>query len=123
MSPMRFMAHLLWLTFAVSASAQMAPDWTITTEAQKKIIANYDTPMKVTVNDGKRKPVSGAAVELVVTMIDMDHGEHKWPARMTAPGVYEGKANFFMVGSWNLQTRVTKGKQSKVQTTRVDVKE
>jgi len=60
---------------------------------------------------------------LVVTMIEMDHGEHKSPARMTAPGVYEGKANFFMVGSWNLQTRVTKGKQSKVQTTRIDVKE
>jgi hypothetical protein len=75
------------------------------------------------VTDGDGKPVSGAAVELVVTMIDMDHGEHKWPAPMTAPGVYEGKANFFMVGSWNLETRVTKGNQSKTLKTRVDVKD
>ena len=111
------------LCAAITASAQTSADWQITVEPQKKIMANYDTPMKVTVTDGKRQPVSGATVELVVTMIEMDHGEHKSPARMTAPGVYEGKANFFMVGSWNLQTRVTKGTQSKVQTTRIDVKE
>jgi hypothetical protein len=56
-------------------------------------------------------------------MIDMDHGEHKWPARMTAPGVYEGKANFFMVGQWNLDVRVKKGSQSKAKDTRIDVRE
>jgi hypothetical protein len=37
-------------------------------------MANYDTPMKVTA-DGKRKPVSRRDRDLVVTMIDMDHGE------------------------------------------------
>ena len=42
---------------------------------------------------------------------------------MTAPGVYEGKANFFMVGAWNLKVRVKKGRLSKVMTTRVDVAE
>ena len=86
-------------------------------------MANYDTPMKISVNDGNGRPVSDAAVELAVTMIDMDHGEHKWPARMIAPGVYEGKANFFMVGPWNLDVRVKKGSQSKAQTIRIDVKE
>jgi hypothetical protein len=37
--------------------------------------------------------------------------------------VYEGKANFFMVGAWNLEVRVKKGSQSKAQKTRIDVRE
>jgi hypothetical protein len=120
---MKFFAHLLCVTVALGAATQAPPDWKVATEPQKKIMANYDTLMKITVKDAKGKPVSGATVELAVTMIDMDHGEHKWPAKMVAPGVYEGKANFFMVGAWRLETRVTKGKQSKVQAMRVDVKE
>jgi hypothetical protein len=120
---MKFVAHWLLLSAAISASAQTSPDWKITAEPQNKIMANYDTPMKISVNDANGRPVSDATVELVVTMIDMDHGEHKWPARMIAPGVYEGKANFFMVGPWNLDVRVKKGSQSKAQKTRIDVKE
>jgi hypothetical protein len=42
---------------------------------------------------------------------------------MIEPGVYERKANFFMVGSWNLDVRVKQGSQSKAQMTRIDVKE
>ena len=120
---MRFVAYWILLCAAVSASAQTSADWKITVEPQKKILANYDTPMKVAVNDGKGRPVTDATVELVVTMIDMDHGEHKRSARMTAPGVYEGTANFFMVGAWSLDVRVQKGGQSKAQKTRVDVQE
>jgi hypothetical protein len=120
---MKFVVHLLLLSAAISATAQTSPDWKITAEPQKKIMANFDTPMKVSVNDGKGRPVSDATVELAVNMIDMDHGEYKWPAKMIAPGVYEGKANFFMVGAWNLDVRVKKGSQSKAQKTRFDVKE
>ena len=120
---MKFIGSLLLLAAVVSGHAQTSPDWKITAEPQKKIMANYDTPMKISVKDAKGKPVTGAAVELAVTMIDMDHGEHTWPAKMTAPGVYEGKANFFMVGAWNLKVRVKKGRLSKVMTTRVDVVE
>jgi hypothetical protein len=120
---MNFVAPWVLLSAAISASAQTSPDWKITAEPQKKIMANYDTPMKISVKDGNGRPVSDATVELVVTMIDMDHGEHKSPARMTAPGVYEGKANFFMVGQWNLDVRVKKGSQSKAKDTRIDVRE
>ena len=120
---MKFVAHWMFLFAAISASAQTLPDWKITAEPQKNIVANYDIPMKISVTDANGKPVSDATVELVVTMIDMDHGEHKWPAKMIAPGVYEGKANFFMVGPWNLDVRVKKGSQSKAQKTRIDVKE
>jgi nitrogen fixation protein FixH len=120
---MRFIAHWLLLFAAFAADAQTSPDWKITAAPQKKIMANFDTPMRISVNDGKGKPVSDATVELVLNMIEMDHGEHKWPATMIAPGVYEGKANFFMVGAWYLDVRVKKGSQSKAQKTRIDVKE
>ena len=56
-------------------------------------------------------------------MIDMDHGEHKSLTKMVAPGVYEGKTNFFMVGAWNLEVRVSRGNQSKARKIRIDVKE
>lgn len=120
---MKLLAAFVLLTVSLNAHVPADPDWKITTEPQKKIMANYDTPMKVTVRDAKGNPISDATVVLAETMIDMDHGEYKWPAKMTSPGVYEGKANFYMVGSWNLETRVTKGKLSKVVKTRVDVKE
>jgi hypothetical protein len=120
---MKFVVHWVLLSAAISASAQTTPDWKISAEPQKKIMANYDTPMRVSVTDSNGNPVSDPTVELIVTMIDMDHGEHRWPARMIAQGVYEGKANFLMVGPFGLEVRVKKGSQSKSHKTRIDVKE
>lgn len=114
------------LALLVSAGvlcAEPVPDWKITAEPVGKLRANFDTAMKIKVADGKGKPVSGAIVEMVLTMVDMDHGEHKTPAKRTAPGVYEGNANFFMVGGWNLEVRVKKGKLAKAEKIRIDVKE
>ena len=118
---MNFMLALLMSGGVLCAEA--APDWKITAEPPAKLRANFDMAMKIKVADGKGKPVSGATVEMVLTMVDMDHGEHKTPAKMTAPGIYEGKANFFMVGGWNLEVRVKKGNQSKTEKIRIDVKE
>src|SRR5258708_39272591 len=115
---MKFILPMLLL----SAFAESTPDWKITAEPPKKLMANFDMTMKIKVNDGKGKPVSGATVEMVLTMIDMDHGEHKTPTKMIAPGVYEGKANFFMVGAWNLEVRVKKGNRSKAEKIRIEVK-
>ena len=119
---MEFLVALLLLA-AIGAWAQTVPDWKITAEPPAKLRANYDTTLKIMVSEGKGKPVTGASVELLVTMIDMDHGEHKSPTTMVAPGVYEGKTNFFMVGAWNLEVRATRGSQSKAQKIRIDVKE
>ena len=105
------------------AAAAATPDWTITAEPPARVKADADTAMKIKVVDGKGKPVTGATVEMVVTMIDMDHGETKTPAKMTSPGVYEGKTSFMMAGGWNLEVRVKKGNQSKAQKIRIDVKE
>ena len=41
--------------------------------------------MKIKVNDGKGKRVTGVAVEMVQTMIDMNHCGKKTPTKMTSP--------------------------------------
>jgi nitrogen fixation protein FixH len=88
-----------------------------------KKMANYPAAMSVSITDAKGQPVTGASVELVTTMIDMDHGEKKSPAKMIAPGIYEGTVNFFMVGPWNVEVRAASGRQSKAQKIRFDVNE
>jgi len=120
---MKFIAFLLLFAACSSATSQPVPDWKITAEATKKPMVGYETTMRVNVSDAKGKPVEGATVELVVTMIDMDHGEFKSATTMTAPGVYEGKVNLFMVGAWNLDVRVSRANQSMSKKIRFDVKE
>ena len=83
---------------------------------------NYPALINVRLEDGNSKPVEGASVDLVLTMAEMDHGEFKSPARMTAPGVYEAKPTFYMVGKWNVEVRARKGDQSKVQKFTYEVK-
>ena len=64
--------------------ALAAPDWKIAVEPSPKIRVNYPSEMRVRISDAKGQPVSGASVELITNMIDMDHGEHKSPTTMTA---------------------------------------
>ena len=120
------MSRLL-LSFAAASFAtfnllsQTAADWAITAKPLQKVMANYPAAMSVSITDAKGKPVTGASVELVTTMIDMDHGQRKSPAKPIAPGIYEGTVNFFMVGPWNLEVPATSGRQSKAQKIRFDV--
>lgn len=107
----------------LSSSAFAAPpDWRIVVEPAAQIKANYPTEMRVRITDAKGQPVTGASVEYVVNMTDMDHGEHKAAARMTAPGVYEGTVNFFMVGPWALDVRVRRGTDAMSKKTLFDIK-
>ena len=101
--------------------AQSTPDWTISIEPAKKIRANYPAPMRINLSDVSGQPVTAASVEFVLNMIDMDHGEHKTPAVMVAPGVYEGTVKFFMVGAWSFDVRVTKGNYAQAKKFRFDV--
>ena len=103
--------------------ALAAPDWKIVVEPSTKIRANYPSEMRVRISNAKGQPVSGATVELVANMIDMDHGEHKSPTTMTAPGVYDGKVNFFMSGAWSLDVRVKKGSETFTHKARFDIKD
>jgi len=53
----------------------------------------------VQLKDEKNQPVSGAEVEIVLTMHEMpEHGEFKTPTRMTKPGIYEGTPTFLYGG-------------------------
>lgn len=76
--------------------------------------ANFDAPFEVRIVDAKGAPVKGAEVEVVLTMVDMDHGEFKTAFKESKAGVYEGKPKFIMVGDWNVEVRAKKGTQTAV---------
>ncbi len=80
-------------------------------------------PVNVTIDDAAGKPVSGADVEVVLTMVDMDHGETKFAAAQLKPGVYQAKPKFMMEGKWNIEVRARKGTASATTKQQVDVEE
>jgi nitrogen fixation protein FixH len=108
---------------AITLMAQSKPNWKIAYEVPKTAKANYDTPLTVKITDAKGKPVGGATVETVLTMVEMDHGEFKEPAKEVKPGVYEAKQKFIMVGAWQIEVRAKKGAESASQKFRFDLKE
>ncbi len=79
-------------------------------------------PVEVTVKDSRGTPVDGAEVQLVITMVDMDHGETNVAARQTSPGVYQAKPKFMMEGKWNIEVRAKKGSESAAIKQEVEVK-
>lgn len=106
-----------------SASLAFAADWKVEYSVPKDAKANFDTPLTITVKDAKGAPVVGADVEAVLTMVEMDHGEFKSPAKQVKPGVYQAKTNFIMVGLWQIEVRAKKGGESVSKKFRHDVKE
>ena len=117
-----FLALSLFVIFQLSAMAADA-NWKISMEPVGKVKANMPAPISVQVKDENNLPVSGAEVEIVLTMVEMDHGEFKTPAKMTKPGVYEGSPNFFMVGKWNVTIKAKKGEAARTQVIPYEVKE
>ncbi len=79
-------------------------------------------PVEVTLKDADGAPVEGADVQLIVTMVEMDHGETKTTAHQSSPGVYEAKPKFMMEGKWNIEVKAKKGSQSASTKQQVDVK-
>ena len=77
--------------------------------------------MKITGADGK--PIAGAEVETILTMVEMDHGEFKESAKQVKPGIYEAKQKFIMVGAWQIEVKAKKGANSASQKFRYEVKE
>ncbi len=103
--------------------AQPKANWKIQYELPAKVLANYDTPLTVKILDAKGKPVEGAEVETILTMVDMDHGEFKEAAKAEKPGVYKAKQKFIMVGAWQIEVKAKKGGQVASQKFRYEVKE
>lgn len=101
---------------------QQKANWKIQYELPKTVKANYETPLtiKITANG---KPVAGADVETILTMVEMDHGEFKEPAKQVKPGIYEAKQKFVMAGAWQIEVRAKKGAASASEKFRYEVKE
>lgn len=108
---------------AVTAFGQQKANWKIQYELPKPVKANYVTPLLVKITGADGKPVAGAEVETVLTMVEMDHGEFKETAKQVKPGVYETSQKFIMVGDWQIEVRAKKGAQSATQKFRYEVKE
>lgn len=108
---------------ALAVVSTFGADWKIALEPKADLKAGPPVPFEVTVKDAKGAPVAGAEVELVLTMVDMDHGETKVPARPLKAGVYEAKPKFMMDGKWNIEVRAKKGPDSAVMKRQVDVGE
>ncbi|MFI5273096.1 MAG: FixH family protein, partial [Ktedonobacterales bacterium] len=63
----------------------------------------------VTVLDAQRKPITGAAVVLENTNLDMDMGtqtQQLQPIGATAPGSYSGRADLTMAGRWQITVKL-----------------
>ena len=97
--------------------------WKIQYELPKQVKANYDTPLTVKITGADGKPIAGAEVETILTMVEMDHGEFKESAKQVKPGIYEAKQKFIMVGAWQIEVRAKKGANSASQKFRFEVKE
>jgi nitrogen fixation protein FixH len=114
------------LSLAVCAIALVGQDkanWKIQYELPKQVKANYETPLTVKITSADGKPVAGADVETILTMVEMDHGEFKEAAKQVKPGVYETKHKFIMVGAWQIEVKAKKGAASASQKFRYEVKE
>jgi len=115
---------LLTLSFcALAVFGQDKANWKIQYELPKQVKANYDTPITVKILSADGKPVAGAEVETILTMVEMDHGEFKEVAKQVKPGVYESKQKFIMVGAWQIEVKAKKGASSASQKFRYEVKE
>lgn len=114
---------LAMLLMGLCLVGQTKSAWKIQYELPTKVQANYDTKLTVKVLDAKGKPVEGAEVETILTMVEMDHGEFKEVAKSVKPGVYEAKQKFIMVGAWNIEVKAKKGKETASQKFRYEVKE
>jgi hypothetical protein len=123
MSMMKIILALGLLVSGVVSAVAADGIWKISMEPVNKVKANMPAPLSIQVKDEKNRPVSGAEVEIILTMVEMDHGEFRTPAKMTKPGVYEGSPNFFMVGKWNVTIKAKKGDAVSTQVIPWEVKE
>lgn len=100
-----------------------AADWKIDYKSAKNATSNVETPVTITIVDEKNKPVSGAEVEAVLTMVEMDHGEFKHAAKQVKPGVYQASVKYVMGGSWQMEVRAKKGSDSASKKFKFEVKQ
>ncbi len=112
----------LGLVYLAGSSFAFAA-WKVDVAAKSAIKADQEVPFEVTVKDEKGKPVAGAAVTVVATMVEMDHGEFKYEAKPSKPGVYTFSPKFMMGGAWNLAIKAAKGSESGALSRKIEVQD
>ncbi len=118
-----FLKPLAVLALCALPSLAAKPDWKVSIAPVGGVKVNFSSTFNVTIKDAKGAPVEGADVVVVLTMVEMDHGEFKSPAKAVKAGVYQAKPMFFMVGKWNMEVRATKGADTLTQKFPYEVKE
>lgn len=113
----------LLVAAALTAFAAFGADWKITYSVAKNAKPDAEVPITIMVKDAKGAPVEGADVMAVLTMVDMDHGEFKFNAKQSKPGVYETKGKFLMSGAWQIEVRAKMGAESASQKFRYELKD
>ncbi len=111
------------LAICLSSAMAMAADWKLSLKPRADLKADAPVLVEVTVKDAKGAPVEGAQVQLVLTMVEMDHGATKFDATQIRPGIYEAKPKFMMGGKWNIEMRATKGSESATAKQQVEVED
>jgi nitrogen fixation protein FixH len=109
------------ILLAASCVSALAAEWKIVYSAGKGLRANYDTPVYIAIADANKKPVNGADVEVVLTMVDMDHGEFKHLAKQIKPGFYQANVKFIMVGAWQVEVKAKKGDDTQSEKFRQEI--
>jgi nitrogen fixation protein FixH len=117
------MKHLvLFSLLALGLAAQPKSNLQLAVDSKAAIKADVEVPFEVTVRDAKG-PVDGASVVVIVTMVDMDHGESKYEAKPAKNGVYQFKPRFMMGGAWNLKVTATKDSSTSTMNKKIEVKD
>jgi nitrogen fixation protein FixH len=76
---------------------------------------NKPAKFNVTITDRDGKPVTGADVNIALTMKTMDMGEEKVKLADKGTGEYQGEGKVTMAGDWNAAVTAKKGSQTAVQ--------
>lgn len=76
---------------------------------------NKPAKFNITITDPDGKPVTGADVNIALTMKTMDMGEEKVKLADKGNGQYEGQGKVTMAGDWNAAVSAKKGGQTAVQ--------
>ncbi|MDP9267808.1 MAG: FixH family protein [Acidobacteriota bacterium] len=73
-------------------------------------VSQKPVTFRFTVADAAGKPAAGLNAGIALVMPIMDMGKNEFPAKETAPGVYEGSGAFTMDDEWEIFLTLQHGK-------------
>lgn len=110
------------LLLAACGERPQMPNW----QVELRLVPEKPRPMEeatfaVRVQTRMGEAVTGAAVEVDLSMPSHRMGENRVRARETEAGIYTGRGQFTMPGTWQVEVRVEKGSHRQVEQFRFQV--